>query len=179
MANYLYNGVELPALPETHQHDMGGVAYDYVVIYKYLGLDTIYLKFIEKPLLSYHETIMDNRLSLRPLPVTETYWTYQYKLNDNNEWEDMGGLINPDHVTNDLAVVQGVDPQGVWYQNELIWSNHDIMDSENGGVYFEGSEPKPLPTHQDFYITKNGVGQKQDVYKRVNGQCVKQDEYLS
>lgn len=38
-------------------------------------------------------------------------------------------------------------------------------------------EPQTAP--HDFYIIKNGVGQKQDAYKRVNGQCVKQDEYIS
>lgn len=40
--------------------------------------------------------------------------------------------------------------------------------------------PEPdEPTPQDFYIIKNGVGQKQDTYLRVGGQCVKQEEYLS
>lgn len=161
MPNYRYNGVDLPALPETHKHDTGGVAYNYAVIYKHLALDTIYLKFIDKPLLSYHETIMDNRLSLRPLPVTEAYWVYIYKLNENNEWEDMGALINPDHITDHLAAVQGVDPQGVWYQNELIWSNHDIMDSENGGVYFEGSDPVPVPDEPESVL----AWKKHDAYK--------------
>lgn len=38
---------------------------------------------------------------------------------------------------------------------------------------------EPETAAHDFYIIKNGVGQKQDAYLRIGDKCVKQEEYLA
>lgn len=173
MPNYRYNGIELPSLPDTHQYNTYNHAFEYACIIKSLHSNEITLHFFTDPLFkSYVNDALPD--CIRPLPIDESCKTYGYTLNEDNQWEDYGGFINPDTIAANGMFIWGI---GVNY--EIIWCSHDIIDSENGDVYFQGSDPKPLPTPQDFYIVKNGVGQKQDVYLRVGGQWVKLDEYVT
>jgi hypothetical protein len=172
LPNYFYNGVELPALPETHQHDSTRV-YDYVVIFKNLNTGDICAAFCTSRWSCFKNKYTDY-VSLGGHDVP--YYVYVYDLNESGEWEDRYSVLggNPNYVNTDGGYITGLDKG--YYQ--VIWSNQDILN-EDGSVYLPASDPKPLPTPQDFYIVKNGVGQKQDVYLRVGGQSVKLDEYLT
>lgn len=115
----------------------------------------------------FGEYIAKRRLSLPQGIVGNEYLWDSDVADDGGDWlvgngmYDEMGLLNPIAVRSILLYTR---TEGTYQLKvELIASTE-----------YDG-----LPTPQDFYIVKNGVGQKQDVYLRVGGQWVKQDEYIT
>lgn len=172
MPNYLYNGVELPALPEWDK-----ATYPYAVIAEYqtmAGLYGYHLIVSNVPLYmtdNFVWQVTDDSSTLHVLCSTIEDDLYPYF-----EWNTSDSAWHNPH--------DGIT-HGVMNWDKAIWANYDIEMCDGnfnplGTIGLYASDPVPVggePTPQDFYITKNGVGQKQDVYLRVGGQSVKLDEY--
>ena len=181
MTKYLYNGIELPALPEWDKskypyafiantanqgYDLYVCSFkvDFEINYKYPGIPT---------------SDIISGYALYAKSVNDTFFAQRYIRNENGtEWKleytyPEGGISNGMWVSGNSS-----DP------NFCCWSNFDIYYSgydrhgELANTLYLAASVDPNTTPQDFYITKNGVGQKQDLYLRVGGQWVKQDEYL-
>lgn len=155
MPNYRYNGIELPALPEYDK-----VKYPYATIVEHLGTFT------------YHQYIFVVSAVPMYVDVKTTHTTLEFDENNFINFRANTPYENPLEWSN-LTQSGGINI----LIEKVVWANFDILN-QNGSVYLPASDPVPVPTPQDFYTIKNGVGQKQDVYLRVGGQWVKQDEYL-
>jgi hypothetical protein len=165
MANYLYNGIELPALPEWDT-----TKYPYVHIERYYNRYDIFMT--TKPM--YYGTIpsQSNPCLYAHYEVGEEV-SFLMATRDGDSWGDISVNSRENNSTSIGFFL---------WSNSLnvgVWTNHDIPNNAEGGVYLYASDPVPVTNPQDFYLIKNGVGQKQDVYLRVGGQSVKQEEYLS
>lgn len=184
MSKYLYNGVELPALPE---YDKGLYPYALIVYNVSPTSGTQYYLYLT----SYKAVfeIMYKYPTIPPLDITgyalyidfvdENIRGLRYQCAPNGtEWE----LINTytdKHVSNGMYMIGEDSPDFCkWTNFDIYYSGYDLHGDLANTLYLAASVD-PSTTPQDFYIVKNGVGQKQDVYKVVGGQCVKLDEYLS
>lgn len=115
---YLYNGVQLPALPEWDRE-----TYPYIFMDKRKPLysdATYYLTMVASP---FTKTTKDGAVVINyTLPRLGCY----YKLSEG-VWSAVSEYTNGGTITNPTSV----------------WSNHDILD-ENGTVYLAASEPIPV-----------------------------------
>ncbi|MBQ1233655.1 MAG: hypothetical protein IIX86_09000 [Clostridia bacterium] len=167
MDNKLYNGVELPALPETHLHNTDGHAFDYAVIFKTISSGACKLVYFTAPLVKKLYAGRD-AIFCSEAPL----YNYSYDLTDG-EWVDKGSYANPYYMSSNSAPYLS-SLETVY---ELIWSNHDIADNDNGGIYFAASDPVPVlpdPLPVTPYLPKNGAWVKHDIYKQVGNEWVKQ-----
>lgn len=140
--NYLYNGVELPALPEWDKN-----VYPYAVIYN-TGWG------------SYYFIVSKNRLYIQNTTIDGSSRPFLWYLAECPSW------LKSD--TEDLWTDRGLYK----YEGTLIstgayvlWSNHDIRNP-NGTIYIAASDPIPVPeeepesTHnQTAMLTGFQVGQ--------------------
>ena len=152
MANYLYNGVELPALPEWDKE-----AYPYAYIACLNGTQYFLKIFSEQ------QTVGDGGFMLMSSPNL-------YKLTDG-EWASFsslgaGGTLIWCNVDAYYNTGDAVDEElrGTLF---LAASDPIPVDGEP-----ETSEALPVSP----YLRKNGSWQKQDTYKRVGGKWVKQTQ---
>jgi hypothetical protein len=164
VANYLYNGVEGPALPEWDK-----TTCPYAVICDTTGWGGRRLQLV---------------IAEKPLYIVGGSTPLLFNVVDNEVFCSQSFFENePANVWRDFDKAGG--SYGAYWSNP-VWANYDVEYCGNNGeplgtIALYASDPVPVggePTPQDFYIVKNGVGQKQDVYLRVDGQWVKQDEYL-
>lgn len=139
--NYLYNGIELPALPEWDK-----TVYPYAVIYKNLKNEEQFgtrFKVLTQPV-AYQEynILFVNGLNGKTYGIHETGGTYEaidYILSDG-EW-----VKDPDDYTirMDIEVISSsASYAGV--KGEMLWSNYDINNLIDGGIYLAASEPVPV-----------------------------------
>ena len=176
MKRYFYNGLELPALPEYDK-----TTYPYVFIdeddYHIDGEILLYVCTFKVKYSLVYNSINGNFLGYNLYAQSDGN-NLRYRISsDGSEWvldERYGG---------------GQQVEGVWVAGAsdnpdfVKWANYDIYYTDtksNGdlaGTLYLAASVDPSITPQDFYIVKNGVGQKQDVYLRVGGQSVKLDEY--
>jgi hypothetical protein len=89
----------------------------------------------------------------------------------------VNGVIN--HVMYELARIKKIPKYFEMEVQSGQLVTLEEMGNECGYEIYQLGTVGGEPTPQDFYIVKNGVGQKQDSYVRVGGQLVKQDEYLT
>jgi hypothetical protein len=171
MANYYYNGVKLPEIPK-----MDSDVYSYALLIRYTENIPYQVAWCEaRPYVnSDNELVLTEKLEQSVLLRKYTRLAHYNYYNIESDTEGVEDTIGWDAApTVDSGVSQKtIDPSLVF------WTNTDILNAD-GSVYLAASDPVPEPTPQDFYIVKNGVGQKQDVYLRVGGQSVKLDEYLT
>lgn len=157
MSKYLYNGIELPALPEWDRD-----VYPYAVISNSSSGD-------------YRLHACQQRPAPRPAVDSDTsyiyFGEYAYKplyakcKSPFSEWSDLS--------------------EGFGYcSNSIFWTDTDIYNTD-GTLYLAASdpvpvggevEPDPITTPVNGYKVKNGAGVKQDTYKRVGSQWVKQPQ---
>lgn len=160
MSKYLYNDVELPALPSVDKN-----TFPYAIIlpiYTMVGLNYVFsgkysLRFLASDVLHINSvgnlTVKDRNADLR----------FIYYETDGTEWTGDGTV-----KTLSTAFVA----------EHLTWANYDVLNAD-GSVYLPASEPTlPLSWNgKTPYRRMNNQWVKQDTYKRVNGEWVKQDEF--
>lgn len=110
--NYLYNGVELPALPEFY-------GYPYVVIHRDIYINTYYARAYSDPLI---------RKSDKIFVFTDGEAGQEWCSLNDGKW---GEIV--------IGTVSRLDGPGI----EMLWSNHDILNSD-GTLYLAASEPVPI-----------------------------------
>lgn len=138
---YSYNGVVLPKLPEWDK-----TVYPYAVIYNSIKNAELYgtrVKVLTQPV-AYQEynILFVNGLNGKTYGVHETSGTYEsidYVLSDS-EW-----VKDPDdfNLRMDIEVISSsASYAGV--KGEMLWSNYDINNLVDGGIYLAASEPTPV-----------------------------------
>lgn len=126
MANYLYNGVELPALPNWDK-----TAYPYAAMHSDLLRQTYYLRCFDAPY-----TVRADSAVLMPFNIAEgtKYLYFSCKPSDTFAWKDQGE--------------QTADTQ-VSFNKYDAWSNYDVIDEggdfyEDGTIVCAASDPVPV-----------------------------------
>lgn len=121
MANYLYNGIELPALP------IDKTAYPYVVISSYLGGAI--------PTIPY---------SVRAFAAKPTVWEGDDGTFIVGNADETAGYCSSKYLTasgwNDVSTATG---NGGVNSGIIKWSNFDIYNTD-GTLYLAASEPVPI-----------------------------------
>lgn len=129
MANYLYNGEELPALPEWDK-----TAYPYVVIYKEVGGWYALEMFTEQPI-AYSDG--ENYLVCGvPGGCGALYWGTVSST--DREWGDNAYATYDSYDGREIQFLDGTK-----YLYSLFWSNSDIL-KEDGTLYLAASDPIPI-----------------------------------
>lgn len=164
MSKYFYNERKLPELPEWDK-EARPVA---VLADGYgwgSGSDNIYDYTGEVRLFLFQGRISVGKTGDKYGHVNGLYTAHCYTLVDG-AWRDEG-------------VTYTASALAFWSNTDLYFEKDEDLGELSGALFLKASDPVPVPTPQDFYITKNGAGQKQDVYLRVGGKSVKQDEYVT
>ena len=152
MAKYLYNGVDLPALPEYDQE-----TYPYAVIGKHTYTDGVGYFFLanNEPFTAYEE----NTTKYGSIPFLVSA-SVMFKITESqNEWESVGT---------------------VGLQLEYVWSNHDLYGYNDATVIvYKASDPVPVLTltARDLYRKINGKPTKLTLYKKLGGKLNPLDEH--
>lgn len=121
MANYLYNGIELPALPNWDK-----TLYPYVYITNgFLGIGRSYVCF---------QTIQYGENANGYYSLIIPAGTGMSGLYSDNQWSE------PTVTTEDKSITI---PNEAW-----IWANFDVLN-EDGSVYLAATDPIPVPTITD------------------------------
>lgn len=176
MANYRYNGTELPALPNWDK-----TKYPFAVLFK--GSGNSYTLWVTSyaPYFGY------------PEGYTSKYLVWANPVSLERYKPDTGEFLfynSGEH--NDLTTAYG--GAGV------IWTNTDILN-EDGSVWFAASDPVPVGgepeepeqpetpeepeqpetdlTNIDLYRKINGKPTRLTLYKNVEGELVKVDEHTT
>lgn len=148
MAKYLYNGVELPALPEWDKN-----TYPYVMLYNFFN-NVWFTAFDKCPATNgtaeQQGTIVN--------PYNESIYILNSRLNpDGESWVDPyeGSLSTEGQIS------------------LPFWANFDVYYSD-GGLYLAasdplpvGGEPEPEQTPIPLYYSKGGVWRR--LFRKVNG----------
>lgn len=153
MGRNIYNGVELPSLPEWDKK-----VYPYAYITKSF---TWVLWLSSKPVYSNNGQLITSAA----LNILRWYC----RIDTTDDWYGPDG---PDEYA-----------EGAGCGGHPIWTNTDIINTDGSVYLAAsdpvpvGGEPEPTTAPADLYKIKNGVGQTHDVYKRVGDQWVPLDEY--
>lgn len=122
--NYLYNGVELPALPE---YDATRYRYSFI----YLRNNGVYHFFALTSNIEYSPDGTDGN---DIVTVDAGTWV-QYRLYDlSGEWTFFSE--NNQYATLTTCDIEAGD--------KLIWSSHDIIDTTDNSLYLAASDPIPV-----------------------------------
>lgn len=158
MSKYLYNGIELPALPEWDK-----TAYPYASIV-FADLSENYMLIIStNPII-----IKDKNDNIITFESACDFYDYR-TITSDIEWQ----------LENNGRGFYGIN---FGEPNLLIWSNHSIKKESNSTVYLEGSEPVPIEpepdlTNIDLYRKINGKSTKLTLYKKLSGKLIPLDEH--
>ena len=116
--NYLYNGVELPALPEWDKEK-----YPYAVIAEVYGFGKTYWGLFVMPVKLYWDSVL-------AYPTVYSTCEGYFAGCHDGVWEDL--------KFRDVLIREG-DPIG------FTWSNFDVLD-DNGELYQAATDPIPVGT---------------------------------
>ena len=168
MAKYLYNGIELPALPAWDKK-----TYPYALIFNLAPFGYKGLFFTNNP------PIPNSGSTNSVVYEIGTQQSYYTALEDSETWEFVKNKTFND---------------GSYYAN---WTNTNILNTD-GSVYIPASypidaetgeeihdyeiggepeEPETTLTERDLYRKINGQLVKHTLYKKVGGEFVPLDEY--
>ena len=124
MADYIYNGTELPALPEWDKE-----TYPYAVIYHYL-VGVHHLFFSKTPWEGTGKTkVIDGTSYGKAVSTANTSGVLYVAISTSAEWS-LGDSTN---LVNNLGSQSGG-------RECVVWSNHDIVGAD-GSVLLAASEP--------------------------------------
>ena len=156
MAKYLYNGVELPELPEYDKS-----AYPYAVIMSHTGNEYSFV---------FSNTAMvvggtDGYNLLHPNGVnTQFYFGATQEIRaDAQSWGDFR------YANTNI------------YSGMAVWANFDLYD-KNGNLYLLASDPVPVtptPIPSDLYIKEGGKVYKVDMYRVRKGAPILQEKTVT
>ena len=142
-ANYLYNGLTLPKLPTVD------VGYEYMAIRGYAD--------------DYASQYPGAMVAKRYLYVSNTPFTvatlssgvkFLCGLQGSQRWKCVYGEDNWEYVD-----VMDTDAQSVDGIEFVLWSNHDITNTDDNTIYCTATDPVPAEDktpNADYYIRKNG-----------------------
>ena len=155
MANYLYNGIELPDINEVWTDKE---TYKYAYISEKNGAYYLTVSKIKKTVDNVEGPILVDTLNTALLETTVSY-----KLS-NDEWVQYSG--------------------GYRFRSIPVWASVDIQYEgcegvEDGTLYLAASDPVPVlpePLPVSPYLCKNGAWVKHDIYKQVGNSWVKQPQ---
>lgn len=134
MGNYLYNGIELPKLPEWDKSE-----WPYSLIFGQEHKGEIYYTLVLMKKRPEYGAIYTGESTIHTvLAKGETFYTYDYLA--NIKFSDAWYLIGEQTYTNeeyDYYYLSFID---------VIWTDTDILQSD-GTVYLAASEPVPVITY--------------------------------
>lgn len=145
--NYLYNGVELPALPEWDKE-----AYPYAVI-------------------AWNYVMAKYMFMASSAPILR----YRYGVDGDAELEGFSvkapriGRLLTDGVWGDAVSLSSNCVMGVKDNTDIIWSNTDLIN-EDGSTYLSASDPVPVPQLNPAALMQGffgGMRQKEQRAKRL------------
>lgn len=140
MANYLYNGVELPELPEWDK-----TAYPYVVI-----------RFATSPGV-FDDCYIIEAYPGKPITVENTILgaTVEYiKLETASSCLTVGSIdVDGDAWEVSQIVFEG---EGKYGLKSIVWSNFDI-NHVDGTLYLAASEPVPVPVYDHTAMVQGWI----------------------
>ena len=123
---YLYNGLELPPLP-----DWDKTAYPYAIITEeYLGRG--YVLWVCSEVIVAHENWMDTGNTMLRFNGVTTYYR-SWKIEDTEGWEE--------DLSGDLTDANDAD--GNLINSPVLWVNFDMRNQENA-LYLAASDPVPV-----------------------------------
>lgn len=158
MANYLYNGVELPDINAVWTDK---VKYPYANVC--IGHTTsgywIYITG-EKPY--YTEEL----LGTKGAKIASPYVVYK--------------MVDDAWVFSSTSDQYDYDTATAIPVSELLWTNYDLKD-EAGALYFAASDPVPveieITARANSYVSTGSKWSQNDYYERVNGEWLKRTAY--
>lgn len=124
---YLYNGVELPPLP-----DWDKTAYPYVIITE-AYLERGHVLWVCSEVIVAHENWMDTGKTMLRLNGVTTHYR-SWKIEDTEGWEE--------YLSGDLTDEENVS-KGSLTNEPVLWVSFDMRNQENA-VYLAASEPVPV-----------------------------------
>jgi len=157
MANYLYNGIELPALPEWDKN-----TYPYAIIVKIapLGDASEFTRLYVSTNTLYIES--DGDFAVSELP---TNYLVADVFDGGDNWGEFESMV-----------VQEIPDIAPSLSNfTIIWSNHDLPYENSTEIYLSASVPIPANGYEAHL--HNGTWRKGTFYKRVNNAWVKHQAY--
>lgn len=134
---YLYNGVQLPGLPEWDKDE-----YPYAVI-SYDDDNTYPYGFTAHNFESY-VGVTDSGTTMLKTRSSGRAITYRFIGGTWGYYAEFGGSPNSAYKGN------------VMYASRIIWSNYDILN-EDGSLYFAGSTPIPVYDNTDGLSVSGAV----------------------
>lgn len=157
MANYLYNGVELPALPEWDKEK-----YPYAL----LG----------------NHTWLNDKMRAQLVCYSEKAETGYNDDGDIAYWVVINGTRIEFYIVYPINTIPSDWGNPTEYTGSAnrsgIWSNTDIY-LDDGTLYLAASDPVPVLslTERDLYRKINGKPTKLTLYKKLGGKLVPLDEH--
>lgn len=162
--SYLYNGIELPPLPE---HD--NTEYLFAFIGKGVSSDYYSLYLSTEPFTHTGTKATGTGISFESaLLYHSTDGGWEYVTETQNDFP-LTALLTGNKL------------------GEAVWTNTDILNAD-GSVYLPASEPvpvgdepeepEPVARESDFYVVANRQWVKHSAVKPEDGEWVAQDEYL-
>lgn len=150
MAKYLYNGIELPTLPEWDKS-----IYPYAVIYSEDNVNYWLYIFSEYNGVADYTSIDAGYSFNIQLPSKWAKFT-----NSGDTWSEFTDSTN-------ARMIGGV-------KNCFIWTSVDIYYGDT--IVYQATEPTPIVEAYSAHL-HNGTWQKGTFYKRLNGAWVKHQAY--
>ena len=125
---FLYNGIALPPLPEWDK-----AAYPYAV-----------MQYVPDSVNQYHHFVYcceqrpewKSSYGAWAVRVKGGYLSTKYTEEDTDNWTDFEAYTNPSAISEDR----------VW------WTNFDVLNAEDGSVYFAASYPIDAETGEEITI---------------------------
>lgn len=154
MSKYLYNGIELPQLPEWDN-----TKYPYATITHSSagGLSQYVLRFTDFKFSAKSNTVAN-------VPEGDNAYC-NYKL-QNDEW---------------VYAAEGTGWKASLSLTVTMfkWVNYDVLNDTDGSVYLAASDPVPVTvlTARDLYKIINGKPTKLTLYKKLGGKLIPLDEH--
>lgn len=170
MKYLLYNGVQLPELPEWDKE-----VYPYAVIYTYHGaserLNPVYrLVLSDTPFVIVKLTLTKYN-SLKWAGSYIAYWKTAASDNWGGDGSGANGSIKGLSASTDAVV---------WTNSDVLYANDYSGDTSLAGtIYIAASDPVPVTTltARDLYRKINGKPTKLTLYKKVGGKLIPLDEH--
>ena len=160
MTNYLYNGVELPELPER---DKGAYPYAIIRLISNIRGNRAYLYYLKTATAVVYETEDDYYAD--GVIFSDRLEAVSIMDKESGTYPDFGELKS----VNDGTFVPLIN---------MLWANVDIYKPD-GTLYLAASDPIPVPTltARDLYRKINGKPTKLTLYKKLGGKLIPLDEH--
>ena len=125
--NYLYNGVELPALPEWDK-----TVYPNLIIYYDNGANQYRIVATDVPMVYGYESSIGK------------YSVHGHYNSGKKSW--MRAEYNDGEWTEFVTITNSSATTLVYCDGDAVWTNHDILNENDDTIYLAASDPIPVTT---------------------------------